>query len=165
MPLGLARCRRDGSWAQQCKNCVNKPYLNRTLVLRMCVVGGSGGQVVILLVFLLTLELQFDPLSHTEGSDRQVRQTNSRTDKSDSQTEAHLQLLLDGRDVDRDDIHVVGVPEQLLQDCDVLSHTEGSGGQRGQAECGGTDRWGGSEAHRHHVDMLLTELHEVREVV
>ena len=30
MPLGLARCRRDGSWAQQCKNCVNKPYLNRT---------------------------------------------------------------------------------------------------------------------------------------
>jgi hypothetical protein len=31
MPLGLARCGRDGSWAQQCKNCVNKPYLNRTL--------------------------------------------------------------------------------------------------------------------------------------
>ena len=30
MPLGLARCRGDGPWAQQCENCVNKPYLNKT---------------------------------------------------------------------------------------------------------------------------------------
>ena len=40
MPLGLARCGGDGSWAQQCKNCVNKPYLNRTLVTDGWLVGG-----------------------------------------------------------------------------------------------------------------------------